>query len=191
MEKPQKIFEGYLILVIGNSGSGKDSIIKGAIRKNQVLNLYTPKRYITRKPSEDEQNFFITDEEFQKKSIQKEFALEWEIYDLKYGIPIEIDDWLQKGYHVIINVSRTVVEEAKQKYKNCKVIFVEVSFHIILKRLQKRGREDKAGLKERTDRAKQNVKYPNADFNIDNSGSLESAVKQFLTYVKQLETSNI
>lgn len=190
MEKSQKIFEGYLILVIGNSGSGKDSIIKGAIHRNQTLNLYSPKRYITREPSEDENNFFITDEEYHLKSTQNEFALEWEIYNLKYGVPIEIDDWLQKGYHVIVNVSRTVVEEAKQKYQKCKVIFVEVPFRIILKRLQKRGREDKAGLKERVERAKQNIKHPNADFNIDNSGSLESSVNQFLSYINQLETSN-
>ena len=191
MRGDQKDFAGYLILVIGNSGSGKDSIIKETIRKNQTLNLYSPKRYITRKPSEDENNVFLTNEEYQMKSDQGEFALEWEIYNLKYGVPIEIDDWLRKGYHTIINVSRTVVEEAKQKYQKCKVVFVEVPFHIILKRLEKRGRENEAGLKERIERAKQNMKHPSADFNIDNSGSLESAVNQFLNYVKLLENSNI
>ena len=191
MEKSQKFFEGYLILVIGNSGSGKDSIITEAIRRNQTLNLYSPKRYITREPSEDENNFFITDKEYHLKSIHNEFALEWEIYNLKYGVPIEIDDWLQKGYHVIVNVSRTVVEEAKQKYEKCKVVFVEVPFHIISKRILERGREDKVGLIERIERAKQNLKYLNADFIIDNSGSLESAVNQFLTYIKQLENSTI
>ena len=191
MEKSQKTFEGYLILVIGNSGSGKDSIIKEVIRRNQTLNLYSPKRYITREPSDDENNIFITDEEYHLISNQGKFALEWEIYNLKYGVPIEIDNWLQKGYHVIVNVSRTVVDEAKQKYQKCKVVFVEVPFQIIKKRLQARGRENKAGLKERIERAEKNQKYLDADFIIDNSGSLESSVNQFLNNIKHLENSDI
>lgn len=187
MKPSQKNFKGYLILVIGNSGSGKDSIIKEVMERNQVLNLYAPERYITRKPSIDERNMFLTEQEFQQKSNQNKFALEWEIYNLKYGIPIEIDNWLQKGYHVIINVSRTVVEEAKKKYIKCKIVFVEVPFQITLKRLLKRGRENQAGLEERLERAKKNQKFSNADCIIDNSGSLENAINQFLTYLNTLE----
>jgi ribose 1,5-bisphosphokinase len=187
MKSSQKEPEGYLILVVGNSGSGKDTIIKEVILKNQTLKLIAPKRYITRIPSEDEDNFFLTEEEFHQKSIQHEFAIEWEIYGLKYGVLREINDWLMNGYFVIINVSRNVVEETKKKYRKCKVIFIDVPFETILKRILKRGREEKAALEQRIARAKQNQEYPKADFVVDNSGKLENAVNQFITYLNTLE----
>jgi len=187
MESPQKTFEGYLILVVGNSGSGKDTIIKEVILKNPHLKLKAPKRYVTRTPSVDEENIFLTDEEFRQKSKQHEFAIEWEIYGLKYAVPIEINDWLKNGYFVIINVSRNVVDQTKKKYQNCRVIFIDVPFEIILKRLVERGREEKAVLEERIARAKQNQKFPQADFIVDNSGKLESSVNQFLSYLNSLE----
>jgi ribose 1,5-bisphosphokinase len=186
MKSPQKPVEGYLILVVGNSGSGKDTIIKEVILRNHTLKLIAPKRYITRNPSVDEDNLFLTEEAYQKKSMQHEFAIEWEIYGLKYGVSIEIDDWLKKGYSVIINVSRNVVEQTKQRYSKCKVVFVEVPFEIILKRILKRGREEKAALEARIERAKQNQKYPKADFVVDNSGKLENAVTQFIKYLNIL-----
>jgi len=187
MESPQKAVEGYLILVVGNSGSGKDTIIKEVILRTQALKLIAPKRYITRTPSVDEDNIFLTEDAYQKKSIHHEFAIQWEIYGLKYGVSIELDDWLKNGYSVIINVSRNVVEQTKQKYSKCRVVFVEVPFEIILKRILKRGREEKAALEARIERAKQNQKYPKADFVVDNSGKLENAVTQFIKYLNTLE----
>ena len=62
----KKKFLGALFLVVGNSGSGKDSIIQGAVNNYPIdLNkLYIPKRYITRPSSEAEKNISITSEEF-------------------------------------------------------------------------------------------------------------------------------
>ena len=191
MESSQKSFTGYLILVVGNSGSGKDTIIKEAIRRNQHLKLIAPKRYVTRTPSIDEENIFLTEEEFQQKSIHHEFAIEWEIYGLKYALPIEMNDWLKNGYFVIINVSRNVVDYTKKKYQNCRVIFIDAPFEIILKRLIERGREENVVLEERIERAKQNQKFPQADFIVDNSGKLESSVNQFLGYLNSLEIIKI
>jgi ribose 1,5-bisphosphokinase PhnN len=79
-----------------------------------------------------------------------------------------------------------VVEQTKQRYSKCKVVFVEVPFEIILKRILKRGREEKAALEARIERAKQNQKYPKADFVVDNSGKLENAVTQFIKYLNIL-----
>ncbi|MFX0030198.1 MAG: phosphonate metabolism protein/1,5-bisphosphokinase (PRPP-forming) PhnN, partial [Candidatus Hermodarchaeota archaeon] len=115
-----KTFKGTLFLVVGNSGSGKDSIISGVINKypSNLKQLYAPKRYITREPSEFEDNIAITPEEFRKMEMNGKFALKWQIYGLNYGIPIEIESQLEKGHSVIINVSRTIVKEARKKYKN-------------------------------------------------------------------------
>ena len=139
----KKIFSGPLILVVGNSGSGKDSIITGAVKKypENLKSVFLTKRYITRPPSEFEDNYTITEEKFKEMESQGKYALKWHIYHLDYGVPIEIDDWLEKGHPVIVNVSRTIVKEAREIYDNIKIVFIEVPFDITLKRVKDRGRE--------------------------------------------------
>ena len=188
----KKDFPGTLFLVIGNSGSGKDSIMTGAMDKfpPDLKKPFLTKRYITRPPSEFEDNYTITPERFKEMEKQGKFALEWHIYHLDYGVPIEIDEWLIKGHPVFVNVSRTVVHEARELYENIKVIFIEVPFEITLERVKDRGREKGELLHERIERAKTHQKFPDADFTVDNSGDLEDAIEQFLNYVVKVIKDN-
>ncbi|MHA1104890.1 MAG: phosphonate metabolism protein/1,5-bisphosphokinase (PRPP-forming) PhnN [Promethearchaeota archaeon] len=181
----KKVYPGWLILVVGNSGSGKDSIIKGVKEKFplDLNNLYLAQRFITRLSSDTEDNIAVTPEEFEKMSLQGRFALEWHIYDLDYGVPKEIDDWLEKGHLVLVNVSRSIVKEARDIYQNILVVFIEVPFEITLKRIKERARESGERLEERIQRAKNNQNFPDADFIVGNSGVLEDAIDQFLNYV--------
>lgn len=151
------------------------------------------KRYITRPPSETELNNPITVEEFKNLENQEKFALKWHIYGLDYGVPIEIDNWLKEGHPVIVNVSRTIVKEANEKYVNIKIIFVDVPFEITLQRVQERGRESGDLLDERIERARKSQKFPKADFIVDNSGKLDDAINQLLNYVIKVikESGNI
>lgn len=180
-----RTFPGTLFLIVGNSGSGKDSIISGVI-KNYPSNLpqiHASKRYITRPPSKFEGNISISHEEFKKMEKVGKFTLKWHIYELDYGIPKEIENWLKKGHPVIINVSRTIIREAREKYANAKVIFIEVPFEITYQRIKDRKRESEKLLKERIERARRNQKFPEADFVVDNSGELSDAVKKLLDYI--------
>jgi ribose 1,5-bisphosphokinase len=183
-----KNFSGTLFLIIGNSGSGKDSIISGIIEKFPpgLMQIVSPKRYITRPPSEFERNISLTTEQFKEMEKNGKFALKWHIYDLHYAIPTEIEKWLEKGHPVIINVSRTIVKDAKKKYKNVRVIFVEVPFEITYQRIKNRKRESEDLLKRRIKRAQKNQKFPEADFVVDNSGDLNEAISQCLTYLVQV-----
>jgi len=178
---------GTLFLIVGNSGSGKDSIISGVVKEypSNLKQIYAPKRYITRPPSESEKNISITPKEFRELEEKGGFALSWHIYELDYGIPKNIEKCLKKGHPVIVNVSRTVIEVARKKYKNTKVIFVEVPFEITLKRIKDRKRETEKLLKKRIERARQNQKLPTADFTVDNSGELDDAISQLLEYIKK------
>ena len=181
----KKKFSGTLFLVVGNSGSGKDSIISGAIKKYpaHLKQVFLTKRYITRPASEFEDNYTITEEKFNEMKKNGEFCLYWEIYGLNYGVPMEIEEWLKKGHPVIVNVSRNVVNQAREKYDNLKVIFIEVPFEITLERIKARGREEGVRLRERIERAEKNQKFPDADFVVDNSGELDDAIEQFLRYL--------
>jgi len=180
-----KDFPGVLFLVVGNSGAGKDSIIFGLINKypSNLKKIYAPKRYITRLSSETEKNISISPLEFKKMEKDGEYALKWHIYGLDYGIHKEIEDWLKNGHPVIINVSRTIVNEAKEKYKNIKVIFIDVPFEITYQRIKDRKRESKELLNERIERARNNQKFPEADFIVHNSGKLDDAINQLLEYI--------
>jgi len=183
--KNKKIFPGMLILVVGNSGSGKDSIMRGVIERypSDLKSLYLTQRYITRPYSDTEDYIAIKPEDFKKLSLQGEFVLEWHIYGLDYGIPIEIDGWLEKGHPVLVNVSRTIIKKARRMYQNLLVVFIDVPFEITLKRVKERARESGVRLEERIQRARRNQDLPDADFIVDNSGDLEDAINLFLKYL--------
>ncbi len=182
-------YPGTLVLVVGNSGSGKDSIISGSISKypTNLKKIYHAKRYITRIPSETEDNYYISPEDFVTMTNKEKFALKWHIYGLDYGIPIEIEDWLKKGHSVLVNISRTMIKETRLKYKNVKVVFIRVPFDITVKRVKKRGRESKRNIKKRIDRARKLQTFPEADFTIENSSNLDIAIHQFLHYILNLK----
>jgi len=178
-----KNFPGKLVLVVGNSGSGKDSIMKGVKERypSDLLSLYLTQRYITRPYSDTEDNIAVTPEDFKIMSLQGEFVLEWHIYGLDYGVPIEIDEWLKKGHPVLVNVSRSIIKKARKIYQNIVVAFIDVPFEITLKRVKERARESGIRLEERILRARQNQDIPDADFIVDNSGDLEDAINEFLS----------
>ncbi len=186
------IFLGTLFLIVGNSGSGKDSIISGVIKEypSNLKQVYSPKRYITRPSSEFERNISVTLKKFKELEEKGDFALSWHIYELYYGVTKDIEKWLKKGHPVILNVSRRAIEEARKKYKNTKVVFIEVPFEITLRRIINRKRETEKLLNKRIERAKQNQKLPTADFIVDNSGELIDAVYKLIDYIKKIVKQN-
>lgn len=188
----KKKFQGTLFLVVGNSGSGKDSIMYGTVKNypTDLKQVHIVKRYITRPPSETEDNYGISLEEFKKMEIEGKFALKWHIYHLDYGVPIKIDEWLKNGHPVLVNVSRTIIDEARKNYENVKVVFITVPYEISLQRLEDRGREKGELLNERLERARTHQEFSSADFVVDNSGDLDDAIKQFLDIVLKVVKEN-
>ncbi|TXT65184.1 MAG: Ribose 1,5-bisphosphate phosphokinase PhnN [Promethearchaeota archaeon] len=193
MNKLRKNYPGTLFLIVGNSGSGKDSIIGGVIAKypSGLKKIYVPRRYITREPSELEENIYVSPKEFSKLKNEGKFALSWNIYGLDYGIPIIIDDYLKKGHPVLVNVSRSITERAREKYQRCKVIFIKVPLKATIKRIRERGREEGTQLQERIKRAETHQDLATADFIVNNSGKLEEAIVECLQYILKTIKSNL
>ena len=187
-----KNYSGTLFLITGNSSSGKDSIISRTIERfpKNLKKAFLVKRYITREASEFENNNCITEEEFKEMDQQGKFALKWHIYNLDYGVPIEIDIWLKGGHPVLVNVSRTVIEKARKLYANLKVVFIYVPLETTIKRIKERGRERSELLKERIERAKNFQLFPEADFVVDNSGDLNESIDQLLNYILSVIREN-
>jgi phosphonate metabolism protein PhnN/1,5-bisphosphokinase (PRPP-forming) len=182
---------GQLFLIVGNSGSGKDSLLKQVLRQwpASAKPLRIPQRTITRPPHDSEPYISVTPEEFFDLNRRDKFCLTWQVYGIYYGVPAEILDWMRQGQHVIVNVSRDIIHQARKNMPAPKVIFVKVPLDISLQRLRLRCREPETdpAFQQRLQRAKDNQVLKDADFTVDNSGSLETAAGMLLQYLLSFE----
>lgn len=171
---------GTLFLVVGPSGAGKDTVMAGA-RKRLQDSFVFPRRVITRPAGAVGEDYVSeTAEAFAADLKAKRFALSWQAHALLYGIPASINDDLAQGRNVVVNVSRTVVDEARQAYPRVKVILVTASHQVLEARLKARGREVPADIAERL--AREEDVRPDAV--VVNEGSVESAVDAFLAALR-------
>ncbi|GAB4321057.1 MAG: phosphonate metabolism protein/1,5-bisphosphokinase (PRPP-forming) PhnN [Promethearchaeota archaeon] len=176
-----------LFLVVGNSGSGKDSLIRH-VREHWPEGappLHVPKRVITRPPSPETENFqSATEEEFERMRDAGQFALWWRSYGHWYGVRRELLDWMDAGEPALVNVSRQIVGSTRERFgERVKVAFVRVPLEVTLERVRSRGRETGDDLEERARRAAQLPDMEDADFVVDNTGPLEEAGEALLAWV--------
>lgn len=164
---------GRLILLVGPSGAGKDTVLDYA-RKHLAPypQCVFVRRVITRPPGPGEDYVSVSEAAFK----QRRFALSWSAHGLDYGIPVEIEEELEAGKTVIANVSRAVIEAAREKY-NCLVVEITAPVEILAKRLAGRGRETETEIMERLTR---NAAPISADVSIINDGLPEAAGAMFL-----------
>jgi phosphonate metabolism protein PhnN/1,5-bisphosphokinase (PRPP-forming) len=178
---------GRLLLIVGNSGSGKDALITEVLARwpRHLTPLRTPQRYITRPEHDSEMYRSVTPAEFKKLERGNTFWLTWRIYHTDYGVPAVLWDWLRRRQHVLVNVSRKIIPQARQLVPNLKVIFVSVPIDISTQRMRSRQREAENNplFQQRLQRAKENQTLEQADFTIDNSGSLDESAEKLLNYL--------
>ena len=139
-----------LMLVVGPSGAGKDTLLDGA---RQALTGQTRfrfvRRVITRPPRPGmEDNDYADPQMFRRLRDTGEFALCWEAHGLCYGIPANIADTLRDGGVAVASVSRNVLADAAAKYPTG-IIEIIAPPAILASRLAARGREDAAGVTAR------------------------------------------
>ena len=166
-----------LFYVIGASGAGKDTLMNYA---RTVINgsgtVIFVHRYITRPAFEGNENHVsLSKEEFESRCNANLFALNWESHGNSYGIGIEINTWMEKGFDVVMNGSREYLSIAMEKYPELIVVSIEASPSVIHARLAARGREDSDEIRDRIERtAKMSFDLSNA-IKIQNDGAIEEA----------------
>lgn len=146
---------GTLALVVGPSGAGKDTLIRGAqAALADEAHFVFPQREITR-PAGDlhETHIPISEASFEARRAGGAYALTWRAHGLGYGIPREIDDSLAAGRSVIVNVSRGVIAEARARYETLAVLSIAVPPEVLRRRLAARGRESEDEVAARLSRA--------------------------------------
>lgn len=179
--------EGVLVLVVGPSGAGKDTLIgaaKSALRDDPRFSF--PKRAVTRMAhAEVEDHDTLDAPEFRRQKLRGAYALDWEAHGLNYGIPAAIDAALVAGRTVVANVSRRVIARAIEKYRNVQVIVVSATPAIRAARLAARGREADAEVAGRLVRAAPDLPEGAPVVEIDNSGSLEDGFSAFVAALRR------
>jgi len=186
-KKKGPIESGRLFLLVGNSGSGKDALLAQVLRRwpDSARPLRCPRRYITRPAHRSEPFISISTEQFEEFKRRGAFCMFWTSYGTHYGVTAELPQWLARGEHVIINVSRQIIGRVRRQFAGTKVVFVKVPLEITRRRMQSRRRESEDDLcfQQRLQRARDNPLLEDADRIIDNSGPLDIAAEQLCAYL--------
>jgi len=176
---------GTLFLVVGPSGAGKDSLIEGAKAALVGNEHYIfPRRYITR-PADagGEDHIPLSADLFTTMLERGDMLLEWRAHNLRYGVPKAVAQHLERGRHVIVNVSRTVVDEARRRLRPIKVLYITVDENILAERLKARGRESASDIKRRVQRAKEYLITGDDVLMIDNGAGLDDSIASFVAAI--------
>jgi len=183
--------EGKFIAVSAPSGSGKTTLVKALLSENLPVSFSISAT--SRKPRGDEVNgvdyYFFKNLEF-KKLIEKDAFIEYEeVYKNKfYGtLKSEVERNWESGKHVVFDVDVIGALNIKKKYPNQTLsIFINPpSISVLEERLRLRGTDCEKALKERIQKAKEELKlaekFDRLILNID----LEKSKKQIIEFVKE------
>jgi ribose 1,5-bisphosphokinase len=176
---------GRLVLVVGPSGAGKDTLIAGARAAcADDASVVFPRRVVTRPSTAAEDHDTMAADQFTRAVADGAFALWWEAHGHRYGIPAIVDDDIQAGRTVICNTSRTIVSLARRRYAFVTVVLVTAPQKLLEQRLACRERPSDGSLNDRINRSAEVGTDVEADVVIRNVGKPEIGVRRMLNAIR-------
>jgi ribose 1,5-bisphosphokinase len=178
------IAPGRLVLVVGPSGAGKDTLL--GLAKAACLddgNIVFPRRVITREASASEDNDEVSAGAFLEALARNEFSIHWEAHGHCYALPRAIDDDVRAGRTVVANVSRTVVAAMRSGYADVVVVSITAPPNVLAERLAMRARSSDGRIEHRLHRTLEDAAAA-PDVTIVNTGSAEYHARQFVRIIK-------
>src|SRR5690606_17778652 len=135
---------GSLVLVVGPSGVGKDTLIDGARRALDGDARFSFVRRLVTAPSAGagDEHDEIEADLFHQLEAAGRLALCWDAHGRRYALPLSVDTDLALGRIVVASISRHAVLDARRKYPNAAVLLISAEISCRAERLLKRGREN-------------------------------------------------
>jgi ribose 1,5-bisphosphokinase len=182
--RPGAIGPGRLVLVVGPSGAGKDTLLglaKAACADDR--NIVFARRIVTREASVFEDNEQVSLEAFRQALAQEAYAMHWEAHGHCYALPRAIDEDIRAGHTLIANVSRTVIGAARRAYAAVAVVSITAPPQVLAERLAMRARGSDGKIEQRLGRTVDDAASA-PDFTIMNVSSAEYHARQLVRIIK-------
>ena len=175
---------GRLVLVVGPSGAGKDTLL-GLARAACIDDptIVFPRRVITREASAAEENEEVSAGTFQEALTRGEYAMHWEAHGHCYALPRAIDDDIRSGRTIVANVSRTVIGAMRRAYADVVVVLVTAPPNVLAERIAMRARSSDGRVENRLRRTVEDASAA-PDVTIVNTGSVEYHSRQLVRIIK-------
>ena len=177
-----KIGPGRLVLVVGPSGAGKDTLIdlaRAACAGDDTVVF--ARRVVTREASAYENNLQVSSAAFAQARARGEFAADWEAHGLSYALPGSIDDEIRAGRCVVANISRTMIPSLRMAYADVVVLLITAPPDVLAARLASRGRSSDGPVGERLRR---DVGDAAPEVTIQNVGPAEHHANEFVRAIR-------
>ncbi len=173
---------GQLILVVGPSGAGKDTLLEAARERLGGDRRFVFARRLITRPADagGEDHEAIEEEAFREGIAEGRFLAWWQAHGLYYGLPASLRDDLGRGRNVVANVSRAALPAIVAAYDRAVILEVTAPVDVLAERLAARGRETKEDIAERLSREVPDYPREARVLTVRNDGTVEAGVDAFL-----------
>lgn len=177
---------GTLVVVVGPSGAGKDSLINHA--RNHFAgdpSVLFVRRAVTRAAAAAAEDHDCLDRaDFAAALTAGLFAVSWTAHGLSYGIPATARSHVAKGGVAVLNGSRAALPAIEAAFPRILTVHVTARPEILAARLAGRGREGEQDILKRLERAGIDLPAGGNRIEIDNSGDLHTATEKLVTAIR-------
>lgn len=185
---------GALVLVVGPSGAGKDTLMAAARalligRHDTKQGVHMARRLVTRTDTTGEDHLPIDPATFAAEQAAGRYPLAWEAHGLSYALGPEVADAIRAGQTVMANGSRATLPEARRRFARPYVVLVTAPPQVLAARLAARGREAAADIEARLRRAPEVDLQP--DLVIENTGPVADGAARLAAFISGLATAQV
>ena len=174
---------GRLIAVVGPSGVGKDTVMRGL--SDTMPELHLVRRVITRAPDlGGEDNDAVSESTFESLVENGAFIVHWGAHGLYYGVPRTTLYQINKGIDCLVNFSRKALAPAAEIFPNFIVLNITARPETLAARLSARGRETEDQIRKRLAEAQKPLPDDITAYELPNDGPLHQTISQAIAMLQ-------
>lgn len=182
---------GALLVVVGPSGSGKDTLLNWlrphfSDNPNVMFARRTVTRELSQGHEENENHNVMTVNQFVEAEHAGEFCVVWQAHGLHYGVSSVVQSHTASGGVAILNGSRCALPALQEVFPHMHVAHITANREVLRDRLLMRERESAIDIEKRLDRMSIGIDPVFNAFEIDNSGPIEQAGNRLLERATKL-----